>query len=170
MTGIKKPRSAARQGLPGFFYLSSGSVCIARRRNSSAYPRQSAEAVGMSAQETGVKAAFQAPPGAASVTTRNPSTASSEQGDHNPRKLRVERYEIQSLARMLIGSAGHQQGFPLRFPPYSQVPAHHRQRPGIRSSVERTRQRVLWRTGRVRLRVGLSCVYSEGAGTPANRD
>lgn len=61
--------------------------------------------------------AFGLPPGGPSVTTRNPSTASSDQGDHNPRKLRVERYEIQSIARMLIGSAGHQQGlaFPFDF-------------------------------------------------------
>lgn len=52
-----------------------------------------------------------------SVTTRNPSTASRVFCDQSSRKLRVERYEAQAIARMLIGSAGHKHGlaFPFDF-------------------------------------------------------
>lgn len=71
----------------------------------------------MAAGETGAKALFKAPPGAASVTTRNPSTASVQEPAAKSRNLRVERYEVQSIARLLIGSEGHKLGlaFPFDF-------------------------------------------------------
>lgn len=54
---------------------------------------------------------------AVSVTTRNPSTASVPEHTSKARKLRVERYEVQSIARLLIGSMGHKLGlaFPFDF-------------------------------------------------------
>lgn len=67
----------------------------------------------MSAEE-GRKPAFEAPPGAASVPTRDPYTPPTSKGREldpvEARKIRADRYVYQSVARLLIGSAGHREG------------------------------------------------------------
>jgi len=62
-------------------------------------------------------AAAKGPTGAASVTTRNPSTALGVQDGAKARNLRVERYMLQSIARLLIGAAGFKTNleFPFNF-------------------------------------------------------